>query len=44
MDIRITALKMCYQIEGYEDLPLEEKNAVYDAIKAELEKKKSPTT
>jgi hypothetical protein len=44
MDIRIAALKKCYSMEGYADLPLTEKNKIYDSVKAELEKKKSPTT
>lgn len=31
MDIRVEALKTCYKMEGYTDLPLEEKNRIYDA-------------
>ena len=31
--IRRETLKACYSIEGYAALPLNEKNAIYDAIK-----------
>lgn len=45
MDIRTITLKICYSMEGYEDLPLKEKNRIYDATKKEIEKKKcTPTT
>ena len=47
MDIRTAALKKCYSMEGYADLPLEEKNRIYDATVKEImegEKKCTPTT
>jgi hypothetical protein len=31
-NIRRKTLNACYQIPGYEELPLNEKNAIYDAI------------
>lgn len=37
-DIRRKTLNACYQIPGYEDLPLNEKNAIYDAIRKIFEK------
>lgn len=37
MDIRTITLKKCYSMEGYEDLPLEEKNRIYDATRKEIE-------
>lgn len=40
MDIRTITLKKCYSMKGYEDLPLEEKNRIYDAIRKEIEEKK----
>lgn len=39
MDIRTKALNQCYAMEGYKDLPLEEKNRIYDAVKAIIEEK-----
>lgn len=47
MDIRTAALKKCYAMEGYADLPLEEKNRIYDATVKEItegEKKCTPIT
>ena len=35
--IRTEALNRCYAIEGYKDLPLEEKNKIYDKIVKEVE-------
>ena len=39
MDIRTMTLKKCYEIAGYKDLPLAEKNRIYDATKKEIEQK-----
>lgn len=36
MDIRTITLKICYSMEGYADLPLEEKNRIYDATVKEI--------
>lgn len=36
-DIRTAALAICHSTAGYADLPLEEKNKVYDAVKAMIE-------
>ena len=35
--IRSKALKECYSIPGYKDLPLEYKNIIYDFVKARIE-------
>lgn len=43
MDIRTITLKICYSMKGYEDLPLEEKNRIYDATRKEIEEKKLHT-
>ena len=32
MDARSIALKKCYSLEGYAELPMEDKNRIYDAI------------
>lgn len=32
-DVRIATLRRCYAMEGYKDLPLKEKNKVYDREK-----------
>lgn len=37
MDIRTMTLRKCYETEGYADLPLEEKNKVYDRTRKEIE-------
>lgn len=34
--VREETLKRCYAIEGYADLPLEEKNRIYDEVKEEV--------
>lgn len=34
--VRGEILRRCYDIEGYEDLPLDEKNKIYDRIKQEV--------
>ena len=39
MDIRTIALRKCYEMDGYRDLPLAEKNRIYDATKKEIEQK-----
>ena len=36
IDIRTSALKKCYGMEGYADLPLEEKNRIYDSVVKEI--------
>lgn len=36
--IRTEALKRCYAIDGYKELALDEKNAIYDRIVAEVER------
>ena len=38
MDLRTIALKKCYSMDGYADLPLEEKNRIYDATIKEIMK------
>ena len=35
--IRTEALKRCYEIDGYAQLPLEVKNNIYDVIVKEVE-------
>lgn len=35
--IRAEALRRCYEIDGYEVLPRDEKNRVYDRVRAEVE-------
>ena len=40
MDIRTATLKRCYEMEGYADLPLEEKNRIYDATRKEIEEER----
>lgn len=35
--VRAAALEKCYSIAGYDALPLDEKNAVYDSIRREIE-------
>ena len=40
MDIRTITLKKCYSMEGYADLPLEEKNRIYDATRKEIEEER----
>jgi len=36
--IRTETLKRCYAMDGYKDLPLAEKNKIYDRIIVEVEK------
>ena len=35
--VRSKALKRCYEIPGYKDLPLEYKNLIYDKIIKDIE-------
>lgn len=35
-NIRDEVLRRCYEIEGYKDLPLDEKSRIYDRIKQEV--------
>lgn len=37
MDIRVETLKRCYSIEEYADMPLAEKNRIYDAVRKQIE-------
>ena len=37
-EIRVESLKRCYDIEGYAELPLDQKNVIYDRIVKEVEK------
>ena len=36
--IREETLKRCYAMDGYKDLPLAEKNKIYDRVIVEVEK------
>ena len=36
--IRTEALERCYAMDGYKDLPRDEKNKIYDKVVAEVEK------
>ena len=35
--IRLRTLEKCYSIHGYAELPLKEKNAVYDKVRLDVE-------
>lgn len=36
-DLRTETLRRCYAMEGYETLPLAEKNKIYDRTKRQIE-------
>lgn len=40
-DIRNETLNRCYEIAGYKDLPIKEKNEIYDRMKEKIELERS---
>lgn len=36
-NIRTATLEKCYSMAGYDTLPLDEKNAIYDKVRKEIE-------